>query len=119
MLQKRLAACDIIFGMLRIAAHKVRYAVVVRLEKGIGRGVVGMAHVLSEVLEMAKAPFGQAHCHAANGQRLWKRIALVDRPAYPLIVEPVIDRPVVKCIAVEEDGTGNRLGGRTMVQASR
>src|SRR6266568_1884679 len=116
-LEKRLASCDVVFWMLRIAAHEVQRRVIVRLDKGIGRGIARIMHISAEVLKVSEASFGGANSHAAYSQRLWKWISMIDSPIQAFIVEPIKDGSIVKFIAVEEDGTGYICRGWTVIQA--
>src|SRR5207244_1332410 len=83
LLEKRLSPCDIIFWMLRIAAHKVRRDVIVRLDKGIGRGIAGIVDITAEVLKVSEASFGSANIHTAYSECLREWITLIDGPIYP------------------------------------
>src|SRR5437660_12194666 len=79
-LDKRLAACNVIFWVLRITTNKVRCGMIIRLDKGIGRGVARVLYMAFEVLKVPKMPFGKAHSHTAYGQRLLELVAFIDGP---------------------------------------
>src|SRR5260370_41907856 len=99
--------------MLRIAAHKVRQDVIVRLDKGIGGGIAGIIHINAEVLKVSEASFGKANNHPAYAKRLGDWITLADGPAHSRVVEPIIDVPVVNLIPIEK-GTDHIIGGWTL-----
>ena len=82
--------------MLRIAAYEVRRGVIVRLDKGIGRGIARIMHITAEVLKVSEASFGSTDSHAAQSQRLGKWISMIDGPIHAFIVEPIKDGSIVK-----------------------
>src|SRR5690242_12425062 len=90
---------------------------IVGFDKGIGSVVIGVLHMLAEILEVAKASLDQPQGHAIDGECLREWVALVNSPANPLIVEPIIDSAVLKFIAVDEQGTGDIGGGGTVIQS--
>ena len=54
-----------------------------------------------EVLEVPKTSFGKAHSHTAYSQCLRELVAFIDGPVESLIVEPIIDGPIVKFVAID------------------
>ncbi len=116
LLEQGLAACNVILRMLRIAADKIRGCMIIRLDKSIGSGVIGIAHVALEIVKVAEASLCFAHDHAADRQRLRKEVSPIERPANALVVKSVVNRAIIKFIAVEEDGSGNGLGRWTVIQ---
>src|SRR5215469_15615156 len=97
--------------MLRITAGKVPYKgmAIIRLDKGIGRSIPRVLQVSAEVRKVLEVSLESTNVHAAYGERLRERISFIDGPAQIRLIEPIVNRSVLKGIPPEEDGIGHRL----------